>query len=99
MKLAPRGGIMTSLVEVRGRILLEAGEPAAGVTTALGVSPEVAIEGIPVRARADAPAALFNNSRREILVSMWILAFYFGELNYAAQNSRNTIRWAAPVTT
>jgi len=73
MKLAPRGGMITSLFEVRGRIRLEAGDTNAALgPSVLGafVCRASTAEGIPVSARQDALAAFFNNSRREILVSM-----------------------------
>src|ERR1700678_1040410 len=63
MKLAPRAGVKTSLVEVNGRI-----RPTAVEGSCLpGPS---ARAGIPASASADAPAAPFNNSRRESLASM-----------------------------
>src|SRR5271165_2994868 len=63
MKAAPRGGMITSLVDVNGRIRSTDGE-------AKFVPGSSAKAGIPASARQDAPAAPFNNSRRDILVSM-----------------------------
>src|SRR5271169_5164055 len=63
MKLAPRGGMITPLVQVKGMIPLESAE---GITFAGATG----FSGTPVSATHDAPAALFNKSRREILVPM-----------------------------
>jgi hypothetical protein len=65
--------MITSLFEVRGRIWLEAGDTNAALDPpVLGafVCRASATDGIPVSARQDALAAFFNNSRREILVSI-----------------------------
>ena len=73
--------MITSLVEVRVRIRLETGDTNAALgASVLGVFVYGAStrEGIPVSARQDALAALFNSSRREILVSM-LLARLFRE--------------------
>src|SRR5271156_5179528 len=63
MKLAPRGGMITSLVHINGTIPPESAEGIAACEAA-------ACAGTPVSATHDAPAAPFNNSRREILVLM-----------------------------
>src|SRR5580693_4351254 len=63
MKLEPRGGMKTSLVDVKGRIRLRSGEGTA-------VAEASACADIPASATQDAPAAPFNNSRRETLVPM-----------------------------
>jgi hypothetical protein len=69
MKLAPLGGMMTSLVEVSGMIAAtgwEAGKAAELVALETSTVAESASAGIPARA-SDAVAAPFNKSRREIL--------------------------------
>src|SRR5215472_7997100 len=69
MKLAPRGGMMTSLVEVNGRTVAagwEGGAAAALVAPETSAGADSANAGIPARAK-DAVAAPFNKLRREIL--------------------------------
>jgi hypothetical protein len=69
MKLAPRGGMMTSLVEVNGRTAAagrEAGTAAAHIALETSAVAGSDNSGIPARAK-DAVAAAFNKSRREIL--------------------------------
>jgi hypothetical protein len=69
MKLAPLGGMMTSLVEVSGTIAAtgwEAGKAAELGALETSTVAESASAGIPARA-SDAVAAPFNKSRREIL--------------------------------
>jgi hypothetical protein len=69
MKLAPLGGMMTSLVEVSGTIAAtgwESGKAAELVALETFTVAESASAGIPARAN-DAVAAPFNKSRREIL--------------------------------
>src|SRR5215471_378664 len=69
MKLAPRGGMMTSLVEVNGRTVAagwEGGAAAALIALETSAVADSANAGIPARAK-DAVAAPFNKLRREIL--------------------------------
>src|SRR5215469_1271616 len=69
MKLAPRGGMMTSLVEVNGRTVAagwEGGAAAALLALETSAIADSANAGIPARAK-DAVAAPFNKWRREIL--------------------------------
>src|SRR5580698_1839444 len=77
MKLRPGGGIITSLVQVKGSIPPEsAAAMVATVATLLaGVSAFAAAAaspcaGTPVSVTQEAPAAPANNSRREIFFPM-----------------------------
>jgi hypothetical protein len=72
MKLTPRGGIMTSLVEVKGRMGFDAGDEATGAEAVDRVSAVLTFlrAGIPLSA-SDAPAALLSNSRRESFFSIF----------------------------
>src|ERR1700691_2327981 len=77
MKLRPGGGIITSLVQVKGSIRPESAAAMVAAVAALLVgasafaaAPASTCAGTPVSATHEALAAPTNNSRREILFSI-----------------------------